>query len=82
MKSHHKLKATWSKKERDVMLHYPLGQGTRADGHYLSGIFNKAFTDELSNRGYDVSTLKFEVSPVQGNSKFASQRVAPVAVDF
>lgn len=56
-----KLQAFWSKKERDIMLNYPLGVLTKSDGHWLSGIFNEAFTNELTARGYDVTTLKFSV---------------------
>lgn len=51
------LRATWSKRERDVIIHYP----RKCDGHWLSGVFDKAFTDELEKRGYDVTTLRFSV---------------------
>ena len=69
-----KLRATWSKKERDLLFHYPLGICTKSDGHYLSGIFTEQFTDELDKRGYDLSTFKFEISPKPGEQRFASQR--------
>lgn len=74
MRQGDKLRATWSKRERDVMLHFPLGSSTQSDGHWLSGILNTKFTDELERRGYDVTTLKFSIEPQQGNAKFASER--------
>ena len=74
MKAKDKLRATYSNKENDVMLHYPLGMGTKSDAHWLSGIFGKEFTDELKRRGYDVTTMKFSIEPERGNENFASQR--------
>ena len=61
MKASNKLRAYWSKREKDIMLHWPT---SKCDGHWLSGIFNKEFTDSLTNRGFDVTTMKFEVSPI------------------
>ena len=63
MKAADKLRATYSRKERDVILHFPLGTSTVSDGHYLSGIFNKAFTDEMEKRGYNLATMKFSIEP-------------------
>ncbi len=57
-----KLKAFWSKKEKDLILDFPLGIRTSADAHWISGMFNKEFTDELVARGYDINTLKFEIT--------------------
>lgn len=76
MKSTDKLRATWSEKQQDVILHFPLGSGTSSDGHYLAGVFNKAFTDELQDRGYNLATLKFSIEPHPTNKvgKFASMR--------
>mgnify|MGYP000728074372 CR=1 FL=1 len=74
MKVTDKLRANWSKRENDVMLHYPLGFGTRSDGHWLSGVFNKEFTEELASRGYDITTMKFSVGPKAGEHKFHSTR--------
>lgn len=56
------------------MLHYPMGFGTTSDGHYLSGIFSKEFQREMTNRGYDITTMRFEINPRAGNPKFRSQR--------
>lgn len=59
---HEQLRVYWSKRERDVMIYFPLGTCTSSDGHWISGVFDKAFTDELTKRGYDVSTLRFSVA--------------------
>lgn len=69
-----KLRAYWCKRENDIMLYHPLGMQTSCDAHWLSGVFNKEFTDELTKRGYDVATIKFSVEPKKGNTRFASQR--------
>jgi hypothetical protein len=69
-----KLRTDWGKKEKDVVLHFPLGSGTRSDAHWLSAVFDKAFVEELLRRGYDPATLRFEVAPLPGDPKFASQR--------
>ena len=76
MKAIDKLRATYSKKESDVILHYPLGFHTKRDAHWLSSVFGEEFTDELDKRGYDVTTMRFSVEPKAGNKDFASQRVA------
>lgn len=74
MKAADKLRASWSKREDDVMLFHPLGQSTKCDAHYLSDLFDKEFQKEMENRGYDMTTFKFEISPKVGNERFASQR--------
>jgi hypothetical protein len=55
------LGASWSKKQRDVMLHFPLGILSSSDGHWLSGIFDADFVRHLRERGYDPNTLRFTV---------------------
>lgn len=72
-----KLRAYWSKRESDLVLHWPGGHNTKSDGHWLSGIFDKAFTDELRRRGYDPTTIKFSVEPQAGNMRFTSQHPEP-----
>ena len=76
MRATDKLRAWWSKRERDVMLYHPLGFQTKCDAGWLSGVLNKDFTDELDRRGYDVTTLRFSVEPKKGDPRFASQRRA------
>lgn len=75
MKTTDKLRAWWSRKDGDVMLYHPLGSQTKTDAGWLSGIINKAFTEELDRRGYDLSTLRFSIEPKKGNERFASQRM-------
>jgi len=74
MKQKDKLRAYWSKKEKDIMLHSPLGIQTKCDGHYLSGVFNKEFIKEMGERGYDITTVKFSIESMKGDEKFTSQR--------
>ena len=64
MKAGDKLRANYSKKQDDVVLHYPLGQSTVCDARWLSGIFSEEFMNELSKRGYDVATMKFSIEPM------------------
>jgi len=81
----HKLRVYWSEKERDLMIHWPLGAQTNADGHLAYGVFcnprysvmdkfDPSFIEELKSRGYDITTLKFEISPAKGDQRFASER--------
>ena len=57
-----KLRATWSKREQDVMIHFP----RKCDGHYLSGVFDKRFIQEMQQRGYDLTTLRFSIEQQSG----------------
>lgn len=58
-----KLRAVWSKRERDIMFHYP----TSPDGHLLNSFFDHVSIDgrtlrqQLVDRGYDIATLKFSI---------------------
>ena len=63
-----KLSVKWSKRANDLMIDFP----DKPDGHYIHGAlcserFNwdgstrKSVVDELEARGYDITTLKFEV---------------------
>jgi len=72
MKQDKKLRAYWSKRERDTMYYHPTGRNTRADAHFLNGIFTKEMRKELEERGYDWTTFKFEISPKLQNDKFAT----------
>lgn len=67
------LTAKWSKKEKDIIYHYP----RRCDGHlihyYLSckrpkinyltkeTEWEDSLVEELEKRGYDITTLKFSI---------------------
>lgn len=74
MRAKDKLRILWSKKQRELMFHWPLGIATKSDAHYLYGIFNEVFICEMRQRGYDIQTLRFEISPSSGNEKFVSER--------
>jgi len=78
MKAQFKFRAYWSKRENDLMFHYPLGMQTKSDAHWLSGILTKDFQAELIRRGYDFSTFKLEICPQKGNDRFASERKPPM----
>lgn len=57
-----KMIARWSKKDETIRISYPVGIGTVCDMNYLfSDIFNKEFIHEMTERGYDMTTIKFEV---------------------
>ena len=48
----------------DLTVNYPLGRMTNADANYMLGnVFTPEFIKEIQRRGYDISTLKFEISP-------------------
>ena len=57
------LTAEWSKRERDILYHYP----SKPDGHLLhcrlgvGSTQGKALLDELEERGYDLTTLQFSI---------------------
>jgi hypothetical protein len=74
MKAKDKLRVTWSKRDRTTLYHYPLGSQTKCDGGFLSGHITEALANELEERGYDKTTLKFSIEPKKGNQDFASQR--------
>lgn len=64
LKKKDKLTAYWDKKENCVGAYYPLGFMTQTDAHYLfDKVFTKEFVKEMTDRGYDVRTMKFEISP-------------------
>ena len=64
LKKKEKLTAYWDKKENCIGAYHPLGFMTQADAHYLfDNVFTKEFVKEITDRGYDVTTMKFEISP-------------------
>lgn len=77
-----KLTAKWSKKEKDLMVKYPLGCGTNCDSVYLlCDVFNKTFIEEMKDRGYDIKSLKFEIS-VDPNAKTFRERFPTLAREY
>lgn len=48
----------------DFVCDYPLGRQTCCDAGYLfSHLFTQDFKEEIERRGYDITTMKFEISP-------------------
>jgi len=74
MKAKDKLRVFWGKKQQQLMFYWPLGIGTKSDAHYLYGVFDELFVSEMQQRGYDIQTLRFAISPLAGNEKFVSMR--------
>lgn len=63
-----KLTAKWAyDKEQgcyDLTVYYPIGRMTVADANYLLGkVFTTEFQEEMQRRGYDITTIKFEIAP-------------------
>jgi len=70
-----KLTVKWSKRKRDFIINWP---GHESDGHLINRVFGNhtirfdpfvnhnivepSLIEELENRGYDTTTLRFEVS--------------------
>lgn len=64
LKKKEKLTAYWDKKENCIGAYHPLGFMTQTDAYYLfDNVFTKEFVKEMTDRGYDVTTMKFEISP-------------------
>ena len=64
LKKKEKLTAYWDKKENCIGAYHPLGFMTQTDAHYLfDKVLTKEFVKEMTDRGYDVTTMKFEISP-------------------
>jgi hypothetical protein len=63
------LSAKWVKSKNDIIYAFP----SRSDGHLLNNVFTssrispvdlmpqKSFIDELTMRGYDITTLRFSI---------------------
>jgi hypothetical protein len=75
VKAEDKLRVYWNRKEQDMGVHWPGGVSTKCDARYiLCMVLNEEVIAELERRGYDPTTLKFEISPKKGNTRFTSQR--------
>lgn len=62
------LTAYWGRDERGAKKDLVFGSPCRPDGHLLYGAFcftevtsGKTFVKELEDRGYDITTLKFQI---------------------
>lgn len=76
-----KLTARWSKKEKDILVTYPLGIQTQCDMGYLFEVFNKNFIKEMKDRGYDIKSLKFEIK-VDTESDTFEERFPTLAREY
>lgn len=66
-----KLRARWSRSENDILLTYPLGIATKCDGAYLAfNCFNDKFVKEMTARGYDIKTMKFEITVNKNGNRY------------
>lgn len=68
MSTKNKLSAKWSAKEKSILYSYPRKQ----DGGMLAAAFemcklldNKTLLQELEDRGYDITTLKFSIEKLK-----------------
>lgn len=69
------LSVCWNEEEQDLECFYPAGVQTKCDANYLlNNILDTAKCKELENRGYDLSTLKFEITQKKGDKRFQSER--------
>ena len=69
------LSVCWNDEDQDIECFYPAGVQTMSDANYmLSNILDTAKCKELENRGYNLSTLKFEIAPKKGDKRFQSER--------
>lgn len=70
MKPSKKLRVYWSKKEKELMYYYPKYAAT---GGMLAWHFEnlkcdgKTLVEELEDRGFDLSTLRFSIAYKEGN---------------
>lgn len=64
LKKKEKLTAYWDKKENCIGAYHPLGFMTQTDAHYLfDNVFTKEFVKEMTDRGYDVTTMMLKSLP-------------------
>ena len=69
MKRNNKLTAYWSKKEEDIEVYKPLSRYNGIYGYLFNNVFNHDFRKEMEERGYDITTMKFEICPKLPNEE-------------
>ena len=55
----------WSKREGDVVIHYP----RKVDGHFTHSVLTepvRLFLDEMERRGYDRASFRLSIKRVEG----------------
>jgi len=68
------IKVVWNKQNGDVTITWPLGVGTYSDAYLMNSIFNEFILNEFDRRDYDLSTIKFSISPKKKSDRFSSTR--------
>lgn len=68
-KTKSKLSAKWSKRDNDVLYCWPAGSQTKADAGFLS-VLLRELLDGLEERGYDRTTVKFEIAAKDNDERF------------
>lgn len=58
----------WSKRERDLTVGWDKEPGT-ANPRYVLGLFSQEVLDELTQRGFDVTSLRFSISRRDGRDE-------------
>jgi len=80
MKAIQKLRMKFSKSENDMMYFWP---GRKGDGNLLHLWINTPLLDGkniqqiLTDRGYDIKTLKFEICPIEPPTPTTKQFTTP-----
>lgn len=69
-----KLKISWCKKEKDILVTYPLGIKTNCDASFLYNMLEKCnFVEEVKNRGYDIKSIKFSIEVDKNNERYKTK---------
>lgn len=59
------IRVRWSKRERDLVVDWDQ-ERCKANPRYVLGLFSQEVTDELTQRGFDVTSLRFSISRQDG----------------
>ena len=75
------LKMGWSKREQDVMYAWGGDGADKSDASLLHAVltvplkyFDKTFQEELIERGYDITTVKFSIQKKRLTKRAADER--------
>lgn len=66
-----KLRVRWFKGRKELVYTYPMGKNTKEDNYFMiEDVFNREFIKEMKDRGYDITSLKFEIKVDEKSSIF------------
>ena len=68
-----KLRMIYDKRKGKAIVHHPPGVATDGDADYIYAFFDRKFGDHMKKLGYDLKTLKFEISPMPNKRRFKGQ---------